>query len=76
MPLMNGKQLAQELRKKELEGELRSISIVLVSGEVLPQRENAFTHEGVACNLFDECLLKPFSLQQLQETINTLLLAN
>lgn len=65
MPVMNGRDLAIELREREIEGTLPKMGIVLVSGDAMLQKNNFGDFNRITYQIFDESLLKPFTFEQL-----------
>lgn len=65
MPVMNGRELAMELREREIDGALPKMGIVLVSGDFMDRSRNVAEFARRTYQIFDECLLKPFSFEQL-----------
>ena len=70
MPEMDGIKFAQEVRLMQERGIIKvALEIILVSGHHLPQEFDRFIIGGESRPLFDERLLKPFSRDQLKETL-------
>lgn len=59
MPVMGGMELAQSVRRNMT---LREVPIILVSGEVLYEKDNLCVVDEGSVRLFDHSLLKPFTV--------------
>lgn len=70
MPEMDGIKFAQEVRLMQERGIIKvSLEIILVTGHHLLQEFDRFLIGGESRPLFDDRLLKPFSRDQLRETL-------